>query len=256
MYPSFVNREELTMTNFIKSQRNFLRLCIAGTVVVIVALAVALLSGSGLVRAAGGGSPASNWHIGYYTPSSQTLSFAAAPADASGNPNLNFTNQSNTALLVTNNKAKFPSLLGDLTGKSVSATFTVSSLNTSTIFTYGGEPSCGGTTAYVRYYFETSNAGGFDETHYWWSNPVHIDFSVNGGPVSLGIVPLTGGNWSDYFGHFGNDMSNPAYSAGFNAAVSNVTEIGLSFGGGCFFENGVGTNDGSGTFTLNSYTAS
>jgi hypothetical protein len=35
-----------------------------------------------------------------------------------------------------------------------------------------------------------------------------------------------------------------------------VTAIGLSFGGGCFFENGVGTTDGSGTFTLNSYTVS
>ena len=73
------------------------------------------------------------------------------------------------------------------------------------------------------------------------------------GPVSLGTVPLTGGNWSDFYGHFGND---PLYSAGFDAAVSNVTKIGLSFGGGCFFENGVGTADGSGTFTLNLYTAS
>jgi len=65
-------------------------------------------------------------------------------------------------------------------------------------------------------------------------------------------VALDGANWSDYYGHYGND---PAYSAGFNAAVSNVTQIGLSFGGGCFFENGVGTSDGSGIFTLNTYTA-
>jgi hypothetical protein len=63
---------------------------------------------------------------------------------------------------------------------------------------------------------------------------------------------MDGSNWSDFYGHFGND---PAYAAGFNAAVANVTEIGLSFGGGCFFENGVGTTDGSGTFTLNSYTS-
>jgi hypothetical protein len=38
--------------------------------------------------------------------------------------------------------------------------------------------------------------------------------------------------------------------------VSNVTDIGLSFGGGRFFENGVGTTHGSGTFTLNSFTVS
>ncbi len=247
MHPFLVSQEEQTMTTFKKSQRNLLRLGIAGTVVVMAALAVALLSGLSLARAAG---PASYWKIGYYTPSAQTLSFAAAPTSASGIASLNFTTQPNTALLVTNNKAQFPTLLGDLTGKSVSATFTVSGLNASTIFIYGGEPSCNSTTSYVRYYFETSNAGGFDETHYWWSNPTHYVFSVNDGPVSLATVSLTGANWSDFYGHFGND---PAYSAGFNAAVSNVTQIGLSFGGGCFFENGVGTNDGSGSFTLNTY---
>jgi hypothetical protein len=32
--------------------------------------------------------------------------------------------------------------------------------------------------------------------------------------------------------------------------------IGFSFGGGCFFENGVGTTDGSGTFTLGSFMVS
>jgi hypothetical protein len=56
--------------------------------------------------------------------------------------------------------------------------------------------------------------------------------------------------WSDYNGHVGNVTG---YTAGFYAALSNVTDIGLSFGGGCFFENGVGTTDGSGTFTLNSF---
>jgi hypothetical protein len=71
----------------------------------------------------------------------------------------------------------------------------------------------------------------------------------------MALVPVAfdGANWSDFFGHFGNE---PAFSAGFTAAVSNVTTIGLSFGGGCFFENGVGTTDGSGTFTLDSFKVS
>lgn len=55
--------------------------------------------------------------------------------------------------------------------------------------------------------------------------------------------------WSDWDGHSGT-----AEPAGFAAAVSSVTAIGLSFGGGCFFENGIGTTDGSGTFTLNNFT--
>jgi hypothetical protein len=63
---------------------------------------------------------------------------------------------------------------------------------------------------------------------------------------------LSGSSWSDYYGHFGVGP----YAAGFEAAISNVTAIGVSFGGGCFFENGVGTTDGSGTFTLNTFAAS
>jgi hypothetical protein len=92
-----------------------------------------------------------------------------------------------------------------------------------------GEPSCGptpqegGPEANVRFYFQTSNAGGFN-----------------------------GADWSDYYGHFGIGP----YAAGFQAALSNVTDIGLSFGGGCFFENGLGTTDGSGTFTLNNFSVS
>ena len=153
---------------------------------------------------------------------------------------------------MTDNPGKFPSLLGDLTGKSVTANFTISGLNSGQKVAYYDEPdACGGTTAYVRYFFETSNAGGFDEAHYWWSNPTAIDLNTVNGSATLPTVPLTGDLWSDYNGHFGN---NPTYAAGFDAAVSHVTMIGLSFGGGCGFENGVGTTDGSGTFTLNSFT--
>ncbi len=239
------------MTILRKGQCHFLRLGITGTVVVMTVLAVVLLNGSRWAQAATGGASASYWHIGSYTPSSQTLSFTAAPAVPSGIASLNFPNQPNIALLVTDNSAKFPSLLGDLTGKTVSASFTVSNVTIGGSFIYGGEPSCGSTTSYVRYFFETSNAGGFDETHYWWSNPVHYNLLMNDS-VNLPSVSLDGGNWSDFYGHFGDEAT---YAAGFTAAVSNVTMIGLSFGGGCFFENGVGTTDGSGVFTLNTYTA-
>jgi hypothetical protein len=192
---------------------------------------------------------ASNWKVGYYTPSGRALSFGES--GNAGIASLDFTNLDNTALLVTTHGAYKGSMLGDLTGMTVSATFDISGL-TGTV-TYFGEPdACGGTTAYVRYFFQTSNAGGFDETHYWWSNPVSAPLTANG-PGTLAAVALSGSNWSDFYGHFGSD---PAYSAGFAAAVSNVTTIGLSFGGGCFFENGVGTTDGSGTFTLDSFSVS
>lgn len=227
---------------------------IAGAVVAAaLAAAVAIATTSGFAWAATGGTPSSNWQIGYYTPSGRALSLAAAPAGASGSvASLNFTNLDNTALLVTQNKAKFPSLLGDLTGKSVSASFTVSGLNAGQYFTYYGESNAtSGTPVNVRYFFETSGSGGFNEAHYWWSNPVAVDLNTVSGSAMLASVPLTGANWSDFYGHFGND---PDYAAAFNAAVSNVTMIGVSFGGGSFFENGIATTDGSGTFTLNTFT--
>ena len=234
-----------------------------------VALALAVAGLAGPSWADTGGNPASafgpassppvsGWQIGYYTPSLRTLSYAQA-FKGTGEASLNFTSSPYTALLITGQKAKYPSLLGDLSGDStVSATLTVSGVTG--LFTYMGEPSCGptpqegGPEANVRFYFQTSNAGGFDETHYWWSNPVSLPLldSSSNGTVTL-TTSLNGSLWSDYYGHFGNV---PPYSAGFNAALSNVTDMGLSFGGGCFFENGVGTSDGSGTFTIDSFTAS
>ena len=218
--------------------------------IILPALVVAALTVS--VTAALGASGTSNWHVGYYTASNKTLSYSQA--SNAGLASLNFTNQANTALLVTSQKIKGSGLLGDMTGKSVAATATIGGVNGAVNY-YGEPDACGGTTAYVRYYFETSNASGFNETHYWWSNPVAAPLA--NGAVSLAPVSLSGANWSDYYGHFGTDANSDGFlgAAAFNTAVKNVTTIGLSFGGGCFFENGVGTTDGSGTFTLNSYTA-
>jgi hypothetical protein len=190
------------------------------------------------------GAGGSDWHVGYYTPSPHgALSFASADLPAGGIATLNFTSLSDTALLVTDHGSS--SLVGDDRGMVVSATFEIS--NVTGAFTYFGEPDGCGTPANTRLFFQTSNAGGFNETHYWWSNPV-AQTLVEGKYTVMATV--NGAEWSDFFGHFGND---PAYAEGFNDAAANVTTIGMSFGGGCFFENGVGTSDGSGTFTLDSF---
>lgn len=214
-------------------------------------LAAVALMFAGSAQAAPGQGAASGWHVGYFQNTAPSPSFASAPSAAGAIAGLNFTSSPNTSLLVTDQKAQFGSLLGNLTGKTVTATFTVTGATGA--FTYYGEgtPSnpCG-TPANARLFFQTSNAGGFDETHYWWSNPASV--TLANGTYSV-TAHVEGSEWSDFFGHFGND---PAYSAGFGAAAANVTEIGLSFGGGCFFENGVGTSNGSGTLTLNSFTAS
>ena len=214
------------------------------TAIVSAATSVSLIVGSAL--AASGGSPASGWHVGYYTPSAYgTLSNKQAASVAGGVASLDFTSRPDTALLVTNQKAQNPTLLGDLTGSSISATFTISGAGA---FTYYGEPDGCGSPANVRLFFETSNAGGFDYTHYWWSNPASAVLANGTWTVTATVDPA---GWSDWNGQTGTTVP-----AGFAAAASNVTTIGLSFGGGCFFENGVGTTNGSGSFVLDSYTAS
>jgi hypothetical protein len=116
-------------------------------------------------------------------------------------------------------------------------------------FTYGGEGTpdnpCTPAVATTRLFFQTSNAGGFDFTHFWWSNPASVVVANGTLQVTANVDPA---QWSDWNGQFGTTVPD-----GFNAAAANVTDIGLSFGGGCFFENGVGAPGGA-SFTLNGFT--
>jgi hypothetical protein len=250
-----------------KQSRISQRTLAGGVAVALAVLAVASLSSSATGESGGSPAsafgpapepPASYWQVGYYTPSPiGTLSYSQA-FRGSGIASLKFTSSPNTALLITGQKAKYPNLLGNQSGAtSISTNFTLS--NVTGLFKYFGEPSCGapaqdgGPTANFRFYFQTSNARGFNETHYWWSNPISWPLT---GPKPNETMTIknpfgsgSGASWSDYFGHFGVGT----YQAGFEEAISNVTDIGVSFGGGCFFENGVGETNGSGTFTLNTF---
>lgn len=208
----------------------------------LIAAAVAVIGFGGMGAAAA----SSNWKVGYYNASGQALSMATT-GSGDGIAAFNFTNQPNTALLVTTQGASKGALLGDLTGKTITAKFAVSGADTA--FIYGGQPSCGGTTGYVRLFFQTDNGGGFAYTHYWWSNPVFVNLA-NGDGQQLSAALTDKTLWSDW-----NGQMATTEPAGFADAVANVTTIGLSFGGGCFFENGVGTTDGSGTFTLTGFSA-
>ena len=189
----------------------------------------------------------SDWKVGYYTPSGQTLSMSSADMPSSGLATFNFTDQANTALLVTTH-GNSP-YLGNDTLKTITATFDISGAKGA--FTYFGEGTpdnpCG-TPANTRFFFETDNGGGFAYTHFWWSNPANVVLANGHYTLTATVEP---GEWSDWDGKPGIIRTD-----GFADAASNVTMIGFSFGGGCFFENGVGTTDGSGTFTLDSFSVS
>ena len=160
-----------------------------------------------------------------------------------------------TALLATSHPSYNGDLLGDMSGKSLSATVGVTVTN-GTQFTYYGEPDGCGRPANVRFYFQTDTSGKFEETDYWWSNPVSVDLQTlaAGGDATLNALISDPTQWSDFYGHFGSD---PSYTAAFMRATKDVELIGLSFGGGCFFENGVGIQGGTGSgyFRLMDFTA-
>jgi len=173
------------------------------------------------------------------------------------------------------------------TGNTLTAVIQVFTSASTTMFVGNPNGQCAGAGAgsncpgTVRLYF-TSNlpqAGmssclGFNgnsshkvvanEFDYWWSNtPVqaflgipgsHYQFSPTGGGSGGTItlqVTLDPTNWSDLCGHYGTlDL------AAFMASISNIKNLGVSFGSGFFFENGVGVNGttGTATFQLTSYT--
>jgi hypothetical protein len=209
---------------------------------------------SGPTSAADNGAP--KWQVWNYNPSGRALNGGVPAAANAGIATFGFPAAPNTALLITDHGSYKGTLLGDLTGKKITATVSDSG---GTFMYFGEGPGGTGTpdnpcpgTPTVRLFFQTSNAGGFNETHYWWSNPVSLPLNGLTAPTPMTASLANPGNWSDFYGHFGND---PQYSAGYQDAVKNVTSIGLSFGGGCFFENGVGAPNG-GSFTLWSFTAS
>ena len=168
----------------------------------------------------------------------------AAPGTSTSVANFDFPSSPTAALLTT---TKDKALLGNLTGKTITADFTVTA-TADAVYAYGGS-FCGSSDTFVRLYF-TANGGKFAYSNYWWSNPIHYTFVDGATTATVSLnESLATTNWSDWGGE-------PAASvpAAFATAAAHVTSVGLSFGGGCFFANGVGVSPGSASFTLSHYT--
>jgi hypothetical protein len=117
----------------------------------------------------------------------------------------------------------------------------------------GGDTNPPSPTA--RVYFEGSGGGvsdgspdGFEGQH-WWANGVSsavLDLNRQGVTPFMLTTKVDPANWSDW-----NGQPASANQALFAGAASHVRNIGLSFGGGWFFENGVA---GTGGLTIDSIT--
>jgi hypothetical protein len=173
---------------------------------------------------------APGWTVYNYNPSGRSL--YPQPANFS-NGVASFTFQPNlfAALLTTGDKT----LTGNLTGKTLTDTITVSGATDTFVTQNGG--GCGNPPA-VRFYFSTP---GFSYTNFWWSNPV--SYVLANGTVTLSAPLSDPSQWSDWNGEFGTQ--NPSE---FAQAVSKVQQVGLSFGGDCFFENGATVASGTALF--------
>lgn len=198
----------------------------------------------------GGANAAANWKVYNYNLSNQAYASRVATTVGTG-IRFDFLSRPDTALFLTKQDK---SLLGDLTGKTITATFTISG-SAGAAFTYYDAPgACGLNGPSVRLFFEGNTNGPFTYdtagySKYWWSNPDSATLaSVVGTTVTL-TVPVDTGHWSDWGGELASSV--PTY---FAAAVSDVSTIGLSFGGGCFFANGVGMSAGTASFVLTDYT--
>ena len=175
---------------------------------------------------------------------------ARIPFKVPGGIGFDFLSTPDTALLGTSHPSYRGDLWGNMAGKTLSATVGVT-VSPGTAFEYYGQPDACGTPASVRFYFQTDTSGKFEETDYWWSNPISVDLQAlqaNDETISNQLGDPS--KWSDFYGHFGSES---AYASAYAKAVKDVQMVGLSFGGGCFFGHGVNIQGGAARFVLVSY---
>jgi len=144
---------------------------------------------------------------------------------------------SSMAFLTTTNA---PEMTGNLYGGTITTEFEIRTWNSPVFFLHTSTP---GLPPNVRLFFTTTtqpyrvDQANRNETAYWWTWGEWVCLAP--GRYRL-QAPVAAGWWSDALGHRASD---PAYSPAFKAAASQVRQIGFSFGGGYFFDVGVGVTD-------------
>lgn len=211
----------------------------------------AATSSSVLADPGGGASSASpSWTVYDYNASGRALAPRQSPGSmpattaSDGTTSFDFLPNTFTALLTTTDG----SLTGDLSGKTLTDLVSVSGSAA------GFQAQNGDGCVYpanVRFYFTAPSASGSSVgkppagfyTRFWWSNPANVPLLAgNQPPVSISAMMNDPSEWSDWNGQ---PASNPAVTEAFVEATQHAQIVGLSFGGGCFFENGVTTLDGN-----------
>ena len=210
------------------------------------------------MAAADPSSETAKWTVYDYNPSNQAIaprnSPNSMPATTTGaTTTFPFKLGTYTALLTT----KDPSLTGDLSMKTLTDTITVSGDAANFMTQHNGGDCASNFPAAVRFYFRSPSASGPSTgtppagfyTQFWWSNPVNAQLLSGTQSSTITATMSDPAEWSDWNGQ---RASNPAVTEAFMEAIRKVQEIGLSFGGECFFETGVTP---TGTFSSEQFTS-
>ena len=100
----------------------------------------------------------------------------------------------------------------------------------------------------VRLFFAKKNWIRGGDYARWWANPINPaymgSYVLANGLVTLS-VPFDPAQWTSVMGVRGSDNV-----AEFTKAIANINEVGVTFGGGCFFGHGVAVTNGTATFKV------
>lgn len=203
---------------------------------------VATFALAGSALAAGG---STTWKLYSFNASGQSLKSKAVPVASNGSVSFTFPKAPDAAYLLS---TATPST----SGGNLHATVSVATAGAT--FAYYPSPSA---PAMVGLYFETKSSGGFNPSNYWWSGSSRVQVDSLTTPLLM-TASLNPADWTNFYGKPGDQTATyivdgvtyPSPAAGFAAAVAHITSWGVSFGGGSFYANGVGTPTGSAIFTL------
>jgi len=194
------------------------------------------------------------WTVYDYNPSGQEIaprnSANSSPATTSGmTTTFDFLDGHYTALLTTTDK----SLTGDQSTTTLHDQIQLTGPATTFETQHNGGDCVSNLPAAVRFFFVSPAASGPSVgtsppgtggttgtgfyTRFWWSHPVQPhDLTSGSQSLTMSAEMADPAEWSDWNGQSG---ANPAVTPAFETAITHVQEIGLSFGGECFFETGV-----------------
>jgi hypothetical protein len=93
-------------------------------------------------------------------------------------------------------------------------------------------------------------SGANDKQYFrWWSNRVAYQLTSGRANLRASLTDLS--QWTSVFGE--KASASAAAAAGFKQAMANLGNVGVSFGGGCFYGHGVGVSGGSARFVVTKY---